>query len=142
MTELSNNTIKQSTLGYFGNMWVRQNFLEKAGDSNLGHKHKFDHVSLLTEGTVSVEIEGYPPKEFTAPTFIVIRKEHNHRFTALSDNVTWYCVFAIRDLDGEPIKDLFGQEHDPLASHAVSDDYWGKQAALDAQTVHTSNPTN
>ena len=35
-------------LGFFGNIWVRQHFLEKAGDVIDGHKHHFDHVSLLT----------------------------------------------------------------------------------------------
>ena len=95
-------------MGYFGNVWVRQNILEKVGDTNGGgHKHKFDHVSLLTQGKVKVEIDGYPPKEFSAPTFIVVRKEHNHKFTALEDDTVWYCIFALRDLDGEPIEELF-----------------------------------
>ena len=124
-------------LGYFGNIWVRQNELLKAGDSNGGgHKHKFDHVSLLTKGKVKVEIEGYPAKEFTAPTFIVIRKEHNHKFTALEDDTVWYCVFALRDLDGEPIDELYGQEHDPKSSSMVPDDYWKKAAELAEKTTH------
>ena len=72
-------TIKQAELGYFGNIWVRQNLLENVGDETTGHLHYFDHVSLLSNGKVEVEIEGYPPKEFTAPTFIVIRKEHKHK---------------------------------------------------------------
>jgi hypothetical protein len=111
---------KIGDLGYFGNIWVRQNLLEKAGDTNgEGHKHKFDHVSLLSHGKVKVEIEGHPTKEFVAPTFIVIRKEYNHKFTALEDNTIWYCVFALRDLDGKPITDLYGEEHDPLSASAV-----------------------
>ena len=112
---------KMSALGYFGNIWVRQNVLEKIGDTNNGgHKHNFDHVTLLTQGKVSVEIEGYPSKEFTAPTFIIIRKEHKHKFTALSDNVNWYCVFALRDLDGNPIDELFDPTlHDPKSAGIV-----------------------
>ena len=112
--------IERHDLGYFGNIWVRQNYLDKVGDADEGHKHKFDHVSLLTQGSVEVEIEGYEPKKFDAPTFIVIRKEHQHKFTALTDNVTWYCVFALRDLDGEPIDELFDKEkHDPLSASAL-----------------------
>jgi hypothetical protein len=107
-----------------------------AGDTNGGgHKHKFDHVSLLTKGKVKVEIEGYPPKEFTAPTFIVIRKEPNHKFTSLEDNTVWYCVFALRDMDGEPIDELYGQEHDPQSSSMVPDDYWEKVKKLEDDTV-------
>ena len=66
-------------LGYFGNIWVRQNFLKTSGDSAPGHYHHFDHVSLLASGKVLVEVEGCEPKEFTAPTFIVIKKEHKHK---------------------------------------------------------------
>jgi len=124
-------------LGYFGNIWVRQNLLKNVGDTNGGgHKHKFDHVSLLTQGKVSVEIEGHPPKEFTAPTFIVIRKEHNHLFKALEPNTIWYCVFALRDLDGEPIDELFNPEkHDPLCAEAVEEDYWNKLKELEEKTT-------
>lgn len=129
--------VKTADLGYFGNIWVRQNQLERVGESSVGHKHKFDHVSLLTSGTVEVIVEGHPPKQFVSPTFIVIRKEQNHKFTAITDNVNWYCVFAIRDLDGQAVEELFDPErHDPMSSYAVSEDYWDKAAALDAKTTN------
>lgn len=105
-----------SELGYFGNIWVRQNNLFKVGDSFLGHKHKFDHVTLLVRGNVRVEVEGYSPKEFMSPTFIIIRKEHQHKITALTHDVLYYCVFALRNLDGEPIEDLAGEEVDPMSA--------------------------
>jgi hypothetical protein len=129
---------KMDDLGYFGNIWVRQNLLENVGDTNGGgHTHKFDHVSLLTQGKVSVEIEGYPAKEFTAPTFIVVRKEHRHKFTALEPNTVWYCVFALRDLDGEPIDELFDpQRHDPQCANATSFIYEERKAQLEAATTH------
>ena len=117
--------MKGFELGYFGNIWVRQNVLEKAGESQRGHEHKFDHVTLLTAGKVKVEIEGHEPKEFTAPTFIVIRKEHVHKITALSDGTIYYCVFALRDLDGK-VMEIFGPEHDPESSSSRSDGYWEK----------------
>jgi hypothetical protein len=138
----SNNTIiNRIELGYFGNIWVRQNILHKAGNSLPGHAHKFDHVSLLTRGTIEVEIDGHPPKQFTAPTFIVVRKEYKHKFTAITDDVMWYCVFALRDLDGEPIEELYDPvSHDPISldlmsSSAVSDDYWEKAKLLDKKTT-------
>jgi hypothetical protein len=104
--------MKSMELGFFGNIWVRQHVLEFANEAHAGHKHKFDHVSLLTSGKVSVQIEGYAPKEFTAPTFIVIRKEHHHQIKALVDNTVYYCVFALRDLDGE-VMEIFNDQHDP-----------------------------
>jgi len=74
---------KMSELGWFGNIWVRQNVLLSKGDAYAGHIHKFDHVTLLVSGKVLVEVDGQIQKEFTAPTFIVIRKEHKHKITAL-----------------------------------------------------------
>lgn len=131
------NDSAMSDLGYFGNIWVRQNFLQKAGDTNGGgHQHAFDHVSLLVSGRVRVEVEGVEPKEFSAPTFIVVRKDKNHKFIALEDNVCWYCVFALRDHNGEPIDELFDPaRHDPLSSSLVPNGYWEKANSLEQRTV-------
>lgn len=117
-------------LGFVGNIWVRQHMLEKAGDTHGGHKHKFDHVTLLCQGQVEVEVEGYEPKQFKAPTFIVIRKEHNHKIKALEDKTLYYCVFALRDVDGEVVDDIFAKDHDPLSYGRVDDDYWEKVEKL------------
>ena len=129
---------KSADLGYFGNIWVRQNVLAGVNNSNQGHEHHFDHVSLLVEGVVRVHVDGYPSKEFTAPTFIVVRKEHRHRFECLSERAVWYCVFALRDLDGEPIEDLYGAQHDPLCSQPVHEGFWEAQKAFDRKTTITS----
>lgn len=103
---------EQSSLGYFGNVWVNMNYLPKAGDYVKGHIHDFDHVSLLCRGKVKVEITGYPAKEFTSPTFIVIKKEYEHSFTALEDDTLWYCVFALRNDKGELV-DVYELENSP-----------------------------
>jgi len=115
-------------LGYFGNIWVRQNSLQNIGEAHAGHKHKFDHVTLLVKGSVQVEVEGYEPKTFTAPTFMVIKKDKNHRITALESDVLYYCVFALRDVNGEVIEDIYSSDNNPLAesAEAVADDYWDK----------------
>ena len=114
-------------LGFFGNIWVRQNVMESAGESFPGHKHKFDHVTLLSKGEIEVEVEGYKPKIFKAPTFVVVRKEHNHKITALTDDVLYYCVFAVRDLDGKPVDEIIADEIDPMSAEPVADDYWDKK---------------
>ena len=112
--------MKQIELGYFGNIWVRQNVLEKEGENHSGHKHHFDHVTLLVKGRVQVEVEGNPPKEFQSPTFIVIQKDHKHKITALTDDVLYYCVFALRNLDGD-VAEIYGEEHNPFSAAAKSD---------------------
>ncbi len=104
-------------MGYYGNIWVRSHSFMKAGDTNGGgHKHNFDHVTMLAVGSVLVEVEGHEPKEFHAPTFIVIDKDHRHKFTALTDGVVYYCVFAMRDLDGQ-VTNIYGDMNSPLVPH-------------------------
>jgi len=112
--------VTQTELGYFGNIWVRQNYIRNAGISFPGHTHHFDHVTLLVRGKVRVDIEGHEPKEFTAPTFIVVKKELHHQITSLEDNVLYYCVFAIRDFDGE-VMDIYGEQHDPRSYGKLAD---------------------
>lgn len=125
---------RQHELGYIGNVWVRQNVLEKAGDVSQGHKHLFDHVTLLAKGKVEVMVEGHSPREFEAPTFITIKKEHAHRFTALTDDVLWYCVFAIRDIDGD-VTDIIPETSLPWFIDHVADDYWEKKHKLEKLSI-------
>jgi len=106
-------------VGCYGNVWVRSNYLAKQGDSTEGHYHTFDHVSLLTTGKVKVEVEGTNRYNiFEAPTFIVIDKDLKHKFIALVDECVWYCVFALRDIDGnvwDRDKDsIYARHHSPL----------------------------
>ena len=111
----STTTTKTEELGYFGNIWVRQHSFEKSGDHIEGHKHYFDHVSLLVRGSVSVQIPGEEEKIFHAPTFIVIRKGVEHLVIAKEDDTVWYCVFAIRNPLGEVVDDeeIVGAVNDP-----------------------------
>jgi hypothetical protein len=117
-------------LGYFGNIWVRQNMLSK-GEQAPGHVHYFDHVTLLAKGSVCVEVEGKDPKEFVAPTFIVIKKELIHKMTALEDDTVYYCVFALRDVDGEVVGDIYGPQHDPLCAWYAPDNHWEKKKQIE-----------
>lgn len=113
--------------GFVGNIWVRQNYMQKAGDAVSGHMHYHDHVSLLVKGSVKVQINDEPPKEFFAPTFIVVRKEHRHQITALEDDTIWYCVFAMRDINGD-VADIVDPANLPNypkeAAAAVPDSFW------------------
>lgn len=121
---------KMGELGYFGNIWVRQNVLENVGDKTVGHYHHFDHVSLLASGSVRVHVEGFEPKVFHAPTFIVIKKEHKHNFEALTENALWYCVFALRDEEGG-VTDIYNGDNSPYgAAHS------GDVQKLEELTTH------
>jgi hypothetical protein len=98
--------------GFVGNVWVRQNWLMLKGDTGGGHAHHHDHVSLLVKGSVEVTVGDMPPKTFVAPTYIVIKKQHRHQIVALEDDTVFYCIFAMRDIDGE-VTDIYQEGNLP-----------------------------
>lgn len=116
--------------GFVGNVWVRQNWLPRAGDTAGGHAHYHDHVSLLVKGSVEVTVNDNAPKQFHAPTYIVIKKQHRHNIVALEDDTVFYCIFAMRDIDGNVI-DIYQDanvpdygDNSPVYTKIAPDDYW------------------
>lgn len=81
------------------NMFAKQMCFLKAGDTEDGHKHEFDHLTLLASGSLRVTVEG-KDTDFKAPHMIYIHAEKNHKLVALEDNTVAYCIHALRDGDG------------------------------------------
>lgn len=86
------------------NVFSRMMYFLKAGDVEQGHKHTFDHATLLSSGRLKIEIlddenNVQAEKIFIAPDFIFIGKDDIHRLTALEDNTIAVCIHAMRDLD-------------------------------------------
>jgi hypothetical protein len=92
-----------SKISLVANTWVKQMHFAKAGDFNPGHKHIFDHQTLLAKGKVKVVVNG-KESEFIAPTIIFIRAGYEHTIIAKEDNTVCYCIHAIRD--GERVEDI------------------------------------
>ena len=113
-----NHNVSHELFGCYGNVWIRQKKFLKVGEKIRGHKHNYDHVSLLASGKVRVEVDDNV-REFEGPTFLVISKDKMHTVTALTDDVLWYCIFANRDVNGE----VFDPEaSDPsYVNHAAHD---------------------
>lgn len=85
------------------NLWVRMMHFEKAGDQNEGHKHNFDHITLLSKGSVEVDVEG-KKTVFKAPHMIYIAAGKSHYLTALEDDTVASCLHALRT--GEREEDI------------------------------------
>lgn len=107
---------------FVGNLFVSPQPMEKKGDEIGGHTHLFDHVSFLVRGSVEVFVDGFDPKVLVAPTFVIIRKQTRHRIVALEDNTEWFCIFAIRDVDGNT-QDIVDDEVDPWFA-SVANTLW------------------
>jgi hypothetical protein len=92
--------------GTYGGLFWRMHHFAKQGEVHAGHHHTIDHVTLVFRGKVQVEIEGQPTREVSAPSIIPIDKDLCHKFTALEDGTTYFCLFnkSIHEAD-MPLKD-------------------------------------
>jgi hypothetical protein len=97
---------------YYGNIWIAQFEMPGIGVEINQHQHEYDHVSLLTSGSVAVSINDGPETIYNAPSIILIRKNFDHKVRSLSDDTLWYCIFALRDIDGNVI-DEFNEDNMP-----------------------------
>lgn len=91
-------------IGCVSNLFSRMMHFKKAGDTEVGHIHQHDHLTLLAKGRLKVTIEGQTTN-FTAPHMIYIHKDKVHELVALTDETVAYCIHALRDKDTEEILD-------------------------------------
>ena len=86
-----------------GGVYARQMELPKGWYAE-SHKHKFGHMSILSQGVAIVSVNG-EKTTYTAPTVVEIKAGHTHSIEALEDTV-WFCIHSTDTLqDGslEPI---------------------------------------
>lgn len=108
-------------LGCVANVFSRMMYFKKAGDTEAGHKHPFDHLTLLAKGRLKVTVEGVAT-EFAAPHMIYIRADKQHEMVALADDTVAYCIHALRATDGniiDPSMVPAGVSIDDIASSVV-----------------------
>jgi quercetin dioxygenase-like cupin family protein len=92
------------SIGQTGNIFSRQMTFLKAGDTELGHSHPHDHLTLLASGGLRVTIDDQETV-FQAPHMIYIRRNQVHILTATEDNTVAFCIHALRDADTGDILD-------------------------------------
>ena len=85
-------------LGCVANLFSRMMVFKDVGDTEIGHTHQFDHLTLLASGKLRVTVEG-KQTEFAAPHMIYIRADKVHELVALEPNTIAYCIHALRDKD-------------------------------------------
>ena len=92
-------TMPDVSIGCVANLWSKMMHFKNAGDTEQGHSHKFDHLTLLTLGSLQVIVDGIF-SEFKAPQMIYIKAGKIHELVALEDNTIAYCIHALRDDEG------------------------------------------
>lgn len=96
-----------------GNIFIRpaMNFV-KAGEVMSGHKHNFDHTTIIFSGAVHVRATSpngvVEEAEFIAPAHFLVRAEVMHEITAIRDDTTIWCVYSHRTPQGEVVQQYNG----------------------------------
>jgi hypothetical protein len=100
------------------NVFVKMIPLNGIGDKVEGHAHVFDHITLLSVGSVKMKTVCEQKKtenDYTAPALIITPKGVVHEFTSLTENSLLCCIHAIRDGDGvDDIADPKIEEHEVM----------------------------
>lgn len=91
-------------IGCVANLYSRMMHFVRVGDTEPGHSHQFDHLTLLAKGRLKVTVDGVA-SEFTAPHMIYIQKDKIHELVALEDGTVAYCIHALRDKNNNEIID-------------------------------------
>ena len=91
-------------IGCVANLWSRMMLFHKTGDTEQGHTHQFDHLTLLAKGKLQVTVEG-KISEFTAPNMIYIHADKIHELVALEDETLAYCIHALHNKETGDILD-------------------------------------
>lgn len=104
------------------NVYSRMMLFRKEGDIECGHKHTYDHTTIVSKGSVLIEIHDdkgnlEASKIFKAPTMVYINKDKEHTLTALEDDTLCICVHALRLVDEEIIDPDFLIE--PLSGEEI-----------------------
>jgi quercetin dioxygenase-like cupin family protein len=95
------------------NVFTRLMTFKNAGDIEKGHQHTYDHGTLVSSGSVLVDVYddfANPPiasKVFTAPSMVYIPKDKFHKLTALTDNTVCACIHALRTVDSDLLDPSF-----------------------------------
>lgn len=109
-------TEPRKLIGVCANIHTRMMHFVKAGDKIVGHKHTFDHLTLLASGSLRLVVDG-KESEFKAPHLIWIDKDKVHELTALEDNTVAACINGIRD--GKNVADLIDPSMIPIGEKVL-----------------------
>src|SRR5665213_2438264 len=95
-----------------GNIFIRPNALLPKGYFIEGHKHLFDHTTIVFTGSVHVKRinldETVTEEDFKSPSHFLVKAGVSHEITSLEDDTTYWCVFSHRNAQGDVVQEWDG----------------------------------
>ena len=89
---------------HFGAGVYAKEALIPAGKMLMQHAHKFDHLSILAQGTIELAI-GDKTEILHAPACLTIQAGQHHGVRSLTD-VVWFCIHATDCTDVNTIDEV------------------------------------
>lgn len=93
-----------------GGVYAKETFIP-AGKWLVQHTHKFDHLSVLAQGSIELIVDG-TVSVVHAPTCLTIQANKHHGVRSLTD-VVWYCIHATDCADKDEIDNVIISEVNP-----------------------------
>ena len=75
-----------------------------AGKWLIQHSHKYDHLSVLAQGTIELVVDGVSTV-MSAPNCLTVAAGKHHGVRAVTD-VVWYCIHATDCTDEDNIDEV------------------------------------
>ena len=86
-----------------GNVYAKETFIP-ADKWLVQHSHKFDHLSILAQGSVELIVDG-KTSVIHAPACLTIEAGKHHGVKSLTD-VVWYCIHATACADETEVDEV------------------------------------
>ena len=101
-----------------GGVYAKETFIP-AGKWLVQHTHKFDHLSVLAQGSIELIVDG-TVSVVHAPTCLTIQANKHHGVRSLTD-VVWYCIHATDCTDEDKIDEVLiaPVDHKKVAELAI-----------------------
>lgn len=99
-----------------GPLGIREFQLAKKCEANQGHRHNYDHATIVIRGALKVyskTTEDGEEKEsvvFREGARFTVLANVYHRIVALEDQTRYLCVFSHRDFEGLVTQEYMGNE--------------------------------
>ena len=102
---------------FSGGLYAKETFIPK--DSWLmQHAHKFDHLSVLAQGSVELIVDGVT-SIIEAPACLTILAGKHHGIRSITD-VVWYCIHATDCTDVAEIDEIIIAPADPAQVRTIA----------------------
>jgi hypothetical protein len=95
-----------------GNVFIRPTKFSRVGEVVEGHKHHFDHTTIVFKGGIHVHATlpngTVIERDFTAPAHFLVKKDVIHEITALTDDAEFWCIYSHRNAQGDVVQEWDG----------------------------------